>query len=254
MYSLFESGSIYTNDKIGPEIYRMQIKLPLTAQKARAGQFIHVKINDSSRILRRPISISGAYPESGIVEIIYRVVGPGTENISKMKTGDFLDILGPLGKPFELPVENSIAVGGGVGIAPILFLSRQSKENLLTVVIGGRNEEEVFWKDLFPEKVKKVVVTTDDGSYGIKGYSVAVLPEILKDGNTKKMYVCGPLPMMKKAVEIADNSNVECEVSLERRMGCGTGTCLACVCNKVNGGHAKVCSDGPVFKSSEVIL
>ena len=82
MYSLSESGSIYTNDKIGPEIYRMQIKLPLTAQKARAGQFIHVKINDSSRILRRPISISGAYPESGIVEIIYRVVGPGTENLS----------------------------------------------------------------------------------------------------------------------------------------------------------------------------
>lgn len=254
MYSLSEKGVICSNEKIGPDIFCMRIKLPKTAKSARAGQFVHVKIHDASKILRRPISISGADSQSGLVEIIYRVVGGGTENMSKMKRGEIIDSIGPLGKPFELPTDNSVAVGGGVGIAPILFLSRQSEENLLTVVIGGRNKKEVFWKDLFPKKINKIIVTTDDGSYGIKGYSVAVLPEILQKSDIKKMYVCGPLPMMKKAVEIAEKVKISCEISLERRMGCGTGTCLACVCDKTDGGHAKVCFDGPVFKSSEVIL
>lgn len=254
MYSLSESGKIYINEKIGPDIFRMQIELPKTAKKACAGQFIHIKIKDCSRILRRPISISGVDTELGLVEIIYRVVGSGTKNMSEMKKGENIDSIGPLGKPFELPNSKSVAVGGGVGIAPILFLARQSKENLLTVVIGGRNKKEVFWKDLFPKTINEIIVTTDDGSYGIKGYSVSVLPKLFEKENVEKMYVCGPLPMMKTAVKIADTSNISCEVSLERRMGCGTGTCLACVCDKVNGGHAKVCSDGPVFKSSEVVL
>ena len=229
MKGYVEKGVICQHDKVGPAIWRMIIELPKTAREAQPGQFIHVKINDCSKLLRRPISIAGADPEKGLVEIIYRVVGEGTLLMSQMHEGDRLDCLGPL------------------GIAPILFTARRAKVGQTTVVIGGRNREEVFWKDLFPHTLKNLIVTTDDGSYGVKGFTVSVLPEVFKHNTIKQIIVCGPAIMMKKTAEISKEAKVPCEVSLEKRMGCGTGTCMACVCDKVSGGHYKVCKDGPVF-------
>lgn len=249
-----EKGHILINESVGPSIYRMEIELPKTAKEAKPGQFIHVKVNDDSRLLRRPISIAGADPETGVVEILYRIVGAGTDSLSRMKAGEIIDSLGPLGTTFSMDKKHIVGVGGGVGIAPILFLARRAKEGQMTVVIGGRNKEEVFWKDLFPSTVKQLIVTTDDGSYGLQGFSISVLPDLFQKEAVDELCVCGPGIMMKNAAKMAEEAKIYCEVSMERRMGCGIGTCLACVCHRRQGGHAKVCLDGPVFPASEVVL
>ncbi len=254
MAGYVEKGIIRLHEKVGPDVWRMQIELPLTAKDAKPGQFIHVKVGDSSKLLRRPISIAGAEAGKGLVEIIYRIVGEGTELLSRMKVGDRLDSLGPLGTHFSMNAGHIVGVGGGVGIAPILFMARRAEAKQMTIVIGGRNKEEVFWKDFFPKNVKQLIVTTDDGSYGIKGFSVSVLPELFAKEKVDECCICGPEIMMRKAAEMAADAGIYCEVSMERRMGCGTGTCLACVCDKANGGHYKVCLDGPVFDAKEVVL
>ena len=214
-----------------------------------------MKVNDPRYILRRPISIAGTNPGKGRVEIIYRIVGKGTDAMSHLKVGDTIDCLGPLGTSFSMDKDHIVGIGGGVGIAPILFMSRVAEPKQMTIVIGGRNKEEVFWKDLFPKTVRQMIVTTDDGSYGIKGFSVSVLPELFGRGDVDEACVCGPGIMMKTAAQMAKDAGVYCEVSMERRMGCGIGTCLGCVCDRKDGkGHYKVCADGPVFNAEEVVL
>lgn len=255
MAGYVEKGIIRLHKKIAKDIWQMQIELPLTAREAKPGQFIHMKVNDPRYLLRRPISIAGTDPEKGLVEIIYRIVGKGTEAMSHLKEGDVVDSLGPLGTSFSMDKDHIVGIGGGIGIAPILFMARQARPGQMTVVIGGRNKEEVFWKDLFPDTVRKMIVTTDDGSYGIKGFSVSVLPQVFAEEKVDEACVCGPAIMMKTAAEMAKTAGVYCEVSMERRMGCGIGTCLGCVCDKKSGeGHYKVCTDGPVFNAEEVVL
>ena len=250
-----EKGAIRRHELVGPEIWRMEIELPRTAAEAKPGQFIDIHINDGVHLLRRPISIAGTDPGRGIVEIFYRVVGEGTKFLSHMKGGDIIDSLGPLGNSFTLPAGHLVGVGGGVGIAPILFASKRAAPGQMTVAIGGRNKDEVFWKDYFPKTLRQLIVTTDDGSYGIKGFSISVLPGLFAEGDVEEVITCGPGIMMKKTAELAEEAGIRCEVSLERRMGCGTGGCLACVCDKRDGsGHYKVCLNGPVFNSKEVIL
>lgn len=253
MAGYVEQGPVLLNELVGPAVWRMIAALPRTAQEVRPGQFVHVKPQQTTLMLRRPLSVSDADPEAGTIELIYRVVGVGTAAMAAMKKGDILNSLGPLGTCFSMRDGQIIGVGGGVGIAPILFLARRAGQGHVTAVIGGRNREEVFWKDLFPDHTR-VIVTTDDGSVGVKGFAVSVLPDLLKEKGISETAVCGPEILMKKTAEIAARAGIYCEVSMERRMGCGTGGCLACVCGRVGGGHYKVCLDGPVFDASEVIL
>lgn len=246
MSGFVEKGIIRVHDHVGPDIWLMQIELPRIAKEAKPGQFVHVKVNDPRYILRRPISIAGTNPGKGRVEIIYRIVGKGTDAMSHLKVGDTIDCLGPLGTSFSMDKDHIVGIGGGVGIAPILFMSRVAKPKQMTVVIGGRNKEEVFWKDLFPKTVRQMIVTTDDGSYGIKGFSVSVLPELFGRGDVDEACVCGPGIMMKTAAQMAKDAGVYCEVSMERRMGCGIGTCLGCVCDRKDGkGHYKSAPTDP---------
>lgn len=253
MAGYVEQGPVLLNELVGPDIWRMIAELPKTAQEVRPGQFVHVKPKPTTLMLRRPLSVSDADPGAGTIELIYRVVGTGTVAMAAMKKGDILDSLGPLGTYFSMKEGKIIGVGGGVGIAPILFLARRVKGGRMTAVIGGRNREEIFWKDLFPRDTR-VIITTDDGSFGIKGFAVSVLPGLLQEPGIGETAVCGPEILMKKTAEIAARAGIYCEVSMERRMGCGTGGCLACVCGRAGGGHYKVCLDGPVFDASEVIL
>lgn len=255
MAGVLEKGVIRQHEQAGPDIWRMEIELPRTAALAKPGQFIHIHVNDASKILRRPISIAGADARTGIVEILYRVVGGGTKCLSRLAKGDTIDSLGPLGTYFSMDGNHIAGLGGGVGIAPILFMARRARKGQMTVVIGGRNGKEVFWKDLFPDTVRNLIVTTDDGSYGIKGFSVSVLPELFKTEKVDRLCTCGPGIMMRTAVQMAHDAGVKAEVSMERRMACGVGTCLGCVCDRADGkGHFKVCKDGPVFDASEVVL
>lgn len=255
MAGYLEKGAIRRHELVGPDIWRMEIELPRTASEAVPGQFINIRVPDGLHILRRPISIAGTYPGRGITEIFYRVVGRGTEILSHLKVGDVIDCLGPLGRGFTIPDGHIVGVGGGVGIAPILFTARRTKPGQMTVAIGGRNKEEVFWKDFFPQTLKELIVTTDDGSCGIKGFAIAALPDIFAKGPVAEVVTCGPGIMMRKTAELAEAAGIPCEASLERRMGCGTGGCLACVCDRRDGkGHYKVCLNGPVFNTKEVIL
>lgn len=254
MAGYIERGPIRRHELVGPSVWRMEIELPRTSREAAPGQFINIKIPDSAKLLRRPISIAGTDPGRGITEIFYRVVGEGTEALSRMRAGDVIDSLGPLGHGFTLPDGHLVGVGGGVGIAPILFASRRAAAGAFTAVIGGRNKDEVFWKDYFPKTLRELIVTTDDGSYGIKGFSISVLPDLFAKGDVTEVLTCGPGIMMKKVAEAAEAAGIRCEASLERRMGCGTGGCLACVAEKTAGGHVKVCKDGPVFDTKEVLL
>lgn len=255
MAGFVEKGIIQVHDHVGPDIWLMQIELPRIAKEAKPGQFVHVKVNDPRCILRRPISIAGTNPGKGTVELIYRIVGQGTEAMSHLKVGDTIDCLGPLGTSFSMDRNLICGIGGGVGIAPILFMAHKAEPAQMIAVIGGRNKEEVFWKNLFPKTLKELIVTTDDGSYGIKGFSVSVLPELFRKEKVDEVCVCGPAIMMRTAAQMAKEADIPCEVSMERRMGCGIGTCLGCVCDRKGGeGHYKVCVDGPVFKAEEVVL
>ena len=255
METFIEKGLIRRHDLVGPAVWRMQMELPRIAKAAAPGQFIHIKIGDASHLLRRPISIAGTDPGRGLLTIYYRVVGVGTKWLATLHVGDVVDCAGPLGRAFSETAGHTVAVGGGVGIAPMLFAAQKAPEGQMSVVIGGRDEKEVFWKDAFPKTLRELIVMTDDGSYGEKGFTTDALPELLKKGDVRKVITCGPAVMMRKVAELAEAAGIFCEVSLERRMGCGTGGCLACVADKVDGsGHVKVCKDGPVFDSREVCL
>ena len=140
MAGYLEKGAIRRHELVGPDIWRMEIELPRTAGEAVPGQFINIRVPDGLHILRRPISIAGTYPGRGITEIFYRVVGRGTEILSHLKVGDVIDCLGPLGRGFTIPDGHIVGVGGGVGIAPILFTARRTKPGQMTVAIGGRNK------------------------------------------------------------------------------------------------------------------
>ncbi len=248
METFIEKGILRRHDLVGPAVWRMQMELPRIAKAAAPGQFIHIKIGDASHLLRRPISIAGTDSGRGLLTIYYRVVGVGTEWLSTLHVGDVVDCAGPLGRAFSETNGHTIAVGGGVGIAPMLFAAQKAPEKQMTVVIGGRDE-----KDAFPSTLRELIVMTDDGSFGQKGFTTDALPKLLETGDVKKVITCGPAIMMRKVAQLAEAVNIPCEVSLERRMGCGTGGCLACVADKADGsGHVKVCKDGPVFDSREV--
>ena len=253
MAGYVEKGVIRLHEKVGHDIWRMQIELPQTAKSALPGQFIHIKINDPSKLLRRPISIAGIEPGKGLVEIIYRIVGNGTEAMAHMKIGDIVDSLGPLGTSFSMDKGHIVGVGGGVGIAPILFMARCAKRGQMTVVIGGRNKEEVFWKDLFPKTLKQLIVTTDDGSYERKGMVTEVIKDLVNNQG-KKYDVCvaiGPMIMMKFVCLLTKELEIPTVVSLNPIMVDGTGMCGACRVT-VDGKVKFACVDGPEFDGHAV--
>ncbi|MDU7716579.1 MAG: dihydroorotate dehydrogenase electron transfer subunit, partial [Veillonella sp.] len=196
-----------------------------------------VRVADSTApLLRRPISYAGFDVQKGTITLLYRVVGKGTDIMTRLVPGDTLDCLGPLGEPF-VTSENMLLVGGGVGIAPMLCIaSHLQKGESAQVILGFRNKSETFWADLFKDTTVQVHITTDDGSVGTKGFPTAIMPELINSNQVSK------------------ELNVPCQVSLEERMGCGTGGCLGCACDGQGGKRYKVCKDGPVFPAEEVFF
>jgi dihydroorotate dehydrogenase electron transfer subunit len=148
-----------------------------------------------------------------------------------------------------------LLIGGGVGIAPMLCIANNLKSGeQAQVILGFRNESETFWADLFKDSPVKVHITTDDGSVGTKGFPTAIMPELIGANQFTSVMTCGPTPMMKGVANVAKELNVPCQVSLEERMGCGTGGCLGCGCDGAGGKRYKVCKDGPVFPAEEVFF
>jgi len=220
----------------------------------KPGQFVEIKVeNGPNTFLRRPISIHEVIPESKEVLLLIQEVGEGSRLMAKLKPGDKLDMVYPLGNSFTVPDSGKVLlVGGGVGVAPLLMLGRVLKEKGIevTFLLGARNQE-ILMDTTDYKKYGTVEVTTEDGSLGTKGFVTdhPIMKEQLK--NMDRVYTCGPDPMMHAVANSAKIAGVECEVSLENMMACGFGACLCCVVDTKDG-HKCTCTEGPVFNINEL--
>ena len=254
MAQVKETAVVYSQEELAPEIYSMWITTE-AAKEAKPGQFISAYSKDGSRLLPRPISICEADADEGRLRIVYRIAGAGTKEFSSFESGDSIEIMGPLGNGFPQEGENVFLIGGGIGIPPMLELAKNL--NCEKQMVLGYRDENLFLKDEF-EAYGEVFVATEDGSVGTKGN---VLDAIRENGLTADvMYACGPTPMLRALKQYAEQHNIRCYVSLEEKMACGIGACLACVCQSKEVDHhsnvhnKRICKDGPVFLAQEVDL
>ena len=218
------------------------------------GQFVQVRIDQSkTTFLRRPISVNFVCPERQELHLLVRLAGKGTEALCNLKAGDDLNIILPLGNGFSLPTEdqvrqgfNPLLVGGGVGVAPLLYLGKCLLDMGVkpSFLFAAKSEKDLLLIERFRE-FGEVYISTDDGSAGVPGL-VTANPVLQQDWSS--IYCCGPMPMMKAVARIAKANSIQCEVSLENTMACGLGACLCCVEDTVEG-HVCVCTDGPVFNT-----
>lgn len=244
---------IVEHNHISDNVKELVLSAPQIVEQAKPGQFIHLKITDGNDpLLRRPISIASVDLDKGLLTLIYRIAGKGTKKLATLKQGDIVNCLGPLGNGFDLNCQKPLLVGGGIGMAPLIFLAQRLVPCNIDILMGGRTKTEMCWHELFQDIVEEIHVTTDDGSLGTKGFTVDVLPDLLKTGKYDTIYVCGPHIMMEKVSAIAKEYNIPCQVSLEKHMACGIGACLSCTCQTNDGKRKKVCTDGPVFYAEEV--
>ena len=237
---LFE---IQSNEQIAKNVYRMQLGGDTTG--VLPGQFVNIRVQ--GQFLRRPISVCNI--ADGILTIIYKVVGVGTEAMSHLPVGTQLDVLTVLGNGYDLSKagDEPLLVGGGVGVPPMYMLARQLREmgKAVRVILGFNTQDEVFYEEEFRALGCDVVVTTVDGSHGVKGFVTNAL-----DGKQSYYYTCGPLPMIKALLQAAGTNG---EVSMEERMGCGFGACMGCTIQTTQG-PKRVCKEGPVFPAEELIF
>lgn len=244
---------------IAPDIYDMWIDTSL-AKEAKPGQFINIYPKDKSTLLPRPISICEADKEKNRLRIVYRRVGKGTGEFSSYKEGETIDILGTLGNGF--PVEKAegkkcFLMGGGIGIPPILQLSKELKaagNEEVNIIAGYRDSNMFLSEDLM--QYGKFFAATEDGSTGSKGNVINAIEENNLKGDI--IFACGPMPMLRAIKKFAEDNEMEAYISLEERMACGVGACLGCVCKTVHKdehshvNNARICTDGPVFDAKEV--
>lgn len=249
------TAQMLENRAVTAEVFRLVLQAPAIAAAARPGQFVMLRLSEfSDPLLRRPFSLAGTDAGAGTVTVVYRVVGRGTGHLAALRPGTRLDVVGPLGRPFDLSGERLLLVGGGMGLAPLLFAAQATCPRPLEVLAGGRTGAELFWTELFRGSCDRVSVTTDDGSLGIRGTCVDLLPDLLATGRFDGVLTCGPRPMLARVAECARGFGVPCQVSLEEFMACGIGACLSCTCAGKDGGSLQVCKDGPVFRAEEVNL
>jgi dihydroorotate dehydrogenase electron transfer subunit len=219
----------------------------------KPGQFAQIRVDGSREtFLRRPISIHDVDFERNSFKLLIQVAGKGTETLSKLSQGDFLNLIYPLGNSFSLPEkrERVLLVGGGCGIAPLLFLGKYLKSNgfVPDILLGFRNSDRIIEFDEYL-KIGKVFLTTEDGSKGEKGFVTnhSVFSSVRYD----KIYCCGPDPMMRSIAGYCKKNKIACEVSLEKLMACGIGACLCCIVDTIHG-NLCTCIDGPVFNITEL--
>ncbi len=233
------------------------------AGQCRPGHFIHIKLPATDVYFRRAMSVAWTDADNELIEFVFKVVGRGTTLMSKMKKGDQLDILGPLGNKFTRPRKNerAIIVAGGIGLPPVLYMAENLVEHgfdpgQIELFYGGRSSHDIIERTRIKKTGIKFHATTDDGSFGQLGLVTQYVEELVKTaGNGKlRLYACGPEPMLKAVDDLGRKYGVPGQLSLEAPMPCGIGVCLGCVVPLRNGGHARVCADGPVFEIGEVIL
>lgn len=246
---------VISKKEIAPNIVDVTVLCREIAETAQPGQFLHIKCGDEiSMPLRRPISICDTFEDK--VRFIFERKGRGTNHLNLIE--DEIDILGPLGNPFTISNDafrNPVVIGGGIGTYPLLKLAKLLEKP--TVYLGFRSKSQVTLEEDFKAASPNVTVATDDGSYGYNGFAIELLKDKIKQDKVDVIYSCGPTPMLRAVKELAEANNIRCQISLEQRMGCGIGACLTCSCETTSGGtwkYKRVCKNGPVFWSTEVVL
>lgn len=246
---------IVSKKNLAKNMYDYVIAAKEIAQMAEPGQFVHIKVRGFQ--LRRPISLCEIDREKGTIRIVFEVRGEGTEELSRLNQGELIDVMGPLGKGFTMlsPDKKVVVVGGGIGVPPMLETAKHYGQNA-TAITGFRSANAVILAEDFQRIGADHILCTDDGTMGEKGFVTAALKRRLSQGTVDLICACGPHMMLKGVVELAQQFQVPCQVSLEERMGCGVGACLVCACKTVKNGEeylSHVCKDGPVFQAEDVI-
>ena len=272
-------SKLLSRKKIIKDIFRISLHAPEICKAAHPGQFVNLKLTEKKDpLLRRPFSIHRV--NGDIFEILFKVVGRGTEFLTTLPKNTTLDVLGPLGQGFAISDRsNAVLIAGGMGIAPLFMLGEElvKKEKKVFFLIGAEKKSLILYEAECQNLGAEIFVSTDNGSYGHKGFVTALLISLLDEGripHDAQYYACGPDPMLRALSPIAKSRSLSCQVSIEEKMACGIGACLSCVC-KVDPeiaiarrglkeshiqtspdfayGHALVCTDGPVFDIDEIV-
>ncbi len=248
-------ATVKSNKRIAENIYMITLTLPESVGAMHGGQFVNLSTGNGANLLRRPLGVCIA--DGNDLSVCYQVKGNGTKYLSTVESGRKLQVLLPLGNWFDLDGYKNVAViGGGVGIFPLIATIREncSEKNFYSY-IGFRNAGAVCLEEEL-KKSKKLTITTDDGSYGIKGNAVSAYLDDFESVAADVIIACGPPVMLKVLKRKLSEAGIKipCYVSLEERMGCGLGACLVCVCKNSDGENVRVCRDGPVFDINEVQL
>lgn len=243
---------VTSNDKLNQNYCLIKLTTPngMPLPDMYPGQFVEIRVDGSpTTYLRRPISVNYVDKTTNELWLLIQVIGDGTRKMCEYQKGDIVNLLLPLGNSFTIPTQNSgqelLLIGGGVGTAPMLYLGAWLKEKGFSpkFLLGARSKDDLLQLDDF-RKYGEVFCTTEDGSYGEKGYVTD--HSILKKTKISAIYTCGPKPMMVAIAKYAHANAIDCEVSLENVMACGFGVCLCCV-EKTSEGNVCVCTEGPVF-------
>ena len=235
---------IVSNTSLTDSVYKMVLKGD-TAAITAPGQFVNLKLE--GLYLRRPISVCDL--EGNLLTIVYKAVGKGTEQMSRMTAGESVDILTGLGNGYDLTLsgDKPVLLGGGVGVPPMYLLAKEllKQGKKVSVILGFNAKPEIFYEQEFKNIGCDVTVTTVDGSYGTKGFVTTALEEM----DYTYFYTCGPEPMLKAVYKASNTSG---QMSFEKRMGCGFGACMGCSCKTITG-YKRICKEGPVMKKEEIL-
>lgn len=245
------------------DIYQFSVQAKEITDQAKPGQFIEIRVSQGlEHILRRPISIYHMDKQQGILEFIFQVKGEGTKLLATRQVGEEIEMLGPLGYgTFEIKDYEKVAIiGGGIGTFPLYELAKQLKQDTNTkidIYLGFRNKDYVMLEEEFKNVSDKLVITTDDGSYGISGFAINELKKEIEQQKPDRIFACGPLPMLKAVQALAIQNDISCQISLEEKMACGVGACLGCAVKiakspKEAPEYWHVCKAGPVFEATDV--
>ena len=238
---------ILKKQELSPGIFHYDIEAPRVAKKAQAGQFIVLRVDEDGE--RIPLTIADFDREAGTITLIFQVVGASTKMLAAKNEGDsIVDFAGPLGQPSEIH-ENMgtiVCIGGGIGVAPVYPIARAMHEagNKVISIMGAKTKDILIFEDKMRAISDEVLIATDDGSYGVKGFVTSALPE-----SYTYFYTCGPEPMLKAVYRSAATSG---QLSFEERMGCGFGACMGCSCKTLTG-FKRICKEGPVMRKEEIL-
>jgi len=253
-------GKIISNSAVAEGIFELVIFCEaLKDQQIQPGMFAQLEIPDSKDlILRRPISINSFSKEKLLLTFVYQIKGEGTLRLSRQKDGD-IRLTTPLGKGFNLPEKSSkiMLIGAGIGLAPLRFIPEFAPQNRYYTLAGFRTKELAYQLDVFGSLSEKLLMTSDDGTLGIKGYIGQCAGQFMEDVKPDLILTCGPEIVLRQVKELARNAGIPCQLSMEARMGCGTGACMVCnvrIGTEDNWHYKRCCADGPVFDAQEVLF